>query len=88
MSTETESIAPPASADEETSRSLDLTRRFMLAAVADPAVLDEVPDGATLVLVPDDDRTRADEEVTAGLSAMRGGRDVYFRHVRLADLPE
>jgi len=73
--------------DPPTSRSLDLTRRFGLSALANPSILDGVPDGATLVLVPNDDPERAEEEIATGMIALRRDKDVYFRRVRVADLP-
>jgi hypothetical protein len=56
----------------------DLTR----AVLVDPTLLDEIPDGVTLVLLPDDDPDVAAEQIEAGLFAVREGRDVLFRHIR------
>lgn len=72
----------------QASKQLDLTRRFVRAQLADPALAAEVPPGATLVLLPDDDPAHAEAEMALGLVAARQGRNVYFRHIRLADLPE
>jgi hypothetical protein len=49
--------------------------------VEQPELLGEVPDGATLVLIPDDDPELAAFNVEVGLNAIRSGQNVYFRHV-------
>jgi hypothetical protein len=74
--------------DEITAKSFDLARRWGLALIDDPALLDEIPQGANLVLVPDDDPAFADAKIELGIAAIRRGENVYFRHVRTGDLPE
>jgi hypothetical protein len=74
--------------EEQTRRSLELSRRWTKAVLANPALLDEIPEGCDLELIPDDDPELADLNVELGLAAMRRGFNVYFRHVRLSDLPE
>lgn len=80
------STEAPARPIPETS---DVTRRAIRATfdlardiVADPALLDDIPDGVTLVLVPSDDPELAAAEIANGMAALRRGADVYFRHVR------
>jgi hypothetical protein len=60
---------------------------FYREAETDPTILERIPFGVTLVLVPDDDPELATIEIEIGQMALRQGRDVYFRHVRIADLP-
>jgi hypothetical protein len=74
--------------EEQTRRSLELSRRWAKAILEDPDLLDEIPDGCDLELLPDDDLELAELNVELGLAALRRGFNVYFRHVRLADLPE
>ncbi|MGH2531424.1 MAG: DUF5647 family protein [Thermomicrobiales bacterium] len=74
-------------ADALVTKQLDLVQRFHTAAFAEPALLDEIPDGATLVLLPDDDDAFVEESIAIGIQTLRHGRDVYFRHVRMAELP-
>ena len=78
----TEAPAPPISSPEITTRAkhhvFDLTR----AILADPTLLNEIPDGVTLVRLPDDDLDVAAEQIEAGWGVLREGRDVLFRHVR------
>ena len=51
-------------------------------------MLDEIPNGVTLVLVPTDDPEVARREVEHGLAILGRGKDVYFRHVAPADVPD
>jgi len=74
--------------EEQTRRSLELSRRWAKAVLADPALLDGIPDGCDLELLPDDDPELAELNVELGLAALRRGFNVYFRHVRLSDLPD
>ena len=71
----------------QASKDIELTRRFTLAMLADPSLVEEVPDGVLLELLPDDDPDHAAVALTRCLDAVRTGRNVYFRHVRMADLP-
>lgn len=50
--------------------------------VADPSILEEIPNGSALILIPDG----ADEEfleanIALGLDALRKGRSVYFKRL-------
>ena len=87
MSTEIASIAR-IDADEQTDRRLDLHARFLQAGVADPTLLVGIPKDVMLFLLPDDDPAFVEREVALAATAARRGKDVYLRHVRLADLPE
>ena len=63
---------------------IELALRFTLALFEDPAKLDEFPDGATLVLLPDDDPDLAESNLQGGIRMIRAGQDVTFRHLRIA----
>jgi len=63
-------------------RALDLSFEFAEEILADPSILDEIPNGITLVLIPDDDPELATAKIAGGLTAVRRGEDVLFRHVR------
>jgi hypothetical protein len=65
-------------------RVFDLLDDFTQAIFADPSLLDDIPDGATLVLLPDDDPDFIERSIARGIAAIRQGRDVYFKHVRAA----
>lgn len=55
-------------------------------AAANPAVARDIPKGATIVLIPDDDPELAAAEIKAGMVALSRGQDVYFRHLRPGDV--
>ena len=63
-------------------RNIRLTFDLARAVLADPAILDDIPNGVTLVLLPHDAETEfVEENIALGLAALREGRDVYFRHL-------
>src|SRR5687768_4030599 len=70
---------------EVAKRNVELTFDFNRAILADPSILDDIPDGATVVLIPSDDPDLAAAEIEQSLAALRQGCDVYFRHVRPGD---
>ena len=61
---------------------IDLGTALIEAAMDDASVLNGIPHGATLVLLPEDDPAFTEEAIAVGLAAIRQGRDVLFRHVR------
>jgi hypothetical protein len=76
--TERATAAPVVETD--TDRVFDLIDDFTQAILVDPSLLDDVPHGATLVLLPDDDPEFVERSIQRGVEAIRHGRDVYFRH--------
>ncbi len=62
-------------------KNLDLAFDLFEAAFNDPMLLVDVPQGATLVLMPDDDPELFAANIEIGLAALRRGENVYFRHV-------
>lgn len=81
--TERTAVAPPVASD--TDRVFDLLDEFTQSAIADPLLLDGIPNGATLVLLPDDDPEFVERSIQRGVDAIRQGRNVYFRHVGQGD---
>jgi hypothetical protein len=73
---------------EQTEKRLDLVRRFTLAGFADTSLLERVPGNALMFLLPDDDETFVESELAIGLRLAERGEDVYFRHVKVTDLPD
>ncbi|HLI50705.1 MAG TPA: DUF5647 family protein [Thermomicrobiaceae bacterium] len=57
---------------------------FARSIVDDPTILDEIPDGATLVLVPDSDPKTINTNLELARAALERGEDVYLRHVHHA----
>jgi hypothetical protein len=68
--------------DDAAARANELWTEFIQGILADPTLLADVPNGATLVLLPEDDPELAARELGLGLRALMQGRDIYFRHVR------
>lgn len=71
-------VAAPKSIQGDT----DLWVAFTQAIVDDPSVLDDIPNGSTLVLIPDDNPELAEANLKRGIDAARRGSDVYIRHVK------
>ena len=65
-------------------RNISLSFSFAQAIVDDPAILDEIPNDATVVLIPDDDLSLAALNIDLGMRDVRQGKDVYFRHMTSA----
>lgn len=73
--------------DMRIKKNLELVRRFTLAIFEDPSRLDDIPDGITLALIPDDDEALARWNLDMALGAARSGKDVLIRHIRPSELP-
>jgi hypothetical protein len=67
--------------DAQASANLHLAGRFIREALADAAILDAIPDGASIVLLPNDDSEleRANRELARALAA--SGKAVHMRVV-------
>ncbi len=75
-----ETKAPHDIARAITSKDLALTRDFTLDVINDPSLLEQIPDGVMLVLLPDDDPEYVALCIERGLKDLERGFDVYFRH--------
>lgn len=69
-------------------RDTQLHIAFLHALIADEARMAEIPPGATLMLLPDDDLELAAYNRERGVAAAAHGHNVYFRHVRASELIE
>ncbi len=56
--------------------------------VDDPSILDNIPDGASIVFIPRDDPEAAASNLQLGIKILQSGEDVYFRHVETMDIPD
>ena len=74
--------------DPQTDKRLELVRRYTKAIIQDKIAHGTMPSDALLFLLPDDDPAFAEREIALGAEIARRGQDVYFRHIRTADLPE
>lgn len=73
---------------EHSEKRNEIHRRFLRALIADPARFADIPKDVVLCLLPDDDPSFVERELIVGADAARLGKNVYFRHVRVAELPE
>lgn len=84
----TTTYALSAAEEAHAAKNGELHRRFLRGMIEDPDRFDDVPNGALLVLLPDDgDDAFAASEIERALIHLRRGRNVYFRHVSMAELP-
>lgn len=65
----------------------DLHARILMDMIARPEHYGDVPDGCTLILVPDDDPAHAEWAIRQGAKVARRGTSVYLRRITEADLP-
>lgn len=72
----------------QTDKRLELVRRFTLAGFEDTSIFETIPNDVHLFLLPDDDKEFVEHELRIGARAARRGDNVYFKHIRTADLPE
>lgn len=67
--------------EDAVERNITLAFDFMAAIVDDPSLLDTIPEGATLVFLPDDDPAMVESNIQLGTDLVRRGENVYFLHV-------
>ncbi|MGH2535165.1 MAG: DUF5647 family protein [Thermomicrobiales bacterium] len=79
MSTRTSTTDPATVATVE--RNLDLAQGYLLAMLDDPARMERVPGGASLVLLPRDEPDGFEANLNIAVALARKGRNVYVRHV-------
>lgn len=70
-----------AAAGGQFERTLELSERFFDAVFDNPAILDDIPDGASLVFVPDDDSDEAAENIRAAAKMRHAGALVHLVQV-------
>lgn len=70
-----------------TERDIELSVAFVNAFYEDVSILDDIPNGSTLVLLPDDDPELAEINFRSGIEAARNGADVYIRHFAGTNAP-
>jgi hypothetical protein len=73
----------PSLADEAfRDRNAALLTDLGLAIIDDPSILEQIPNGAMLVLLPADaDEAFVQRSIETGLEMLRRGHNVYFRHL-------
>ncbi len=68
--------------DGAADRNLALASEHLRAVFADAALLETIPEGATLVLIPEDDPALARHNFELARQVFATGRNVYLYHVR------
>ena len=71
----------PRDVAEQTTKNLALLGRFLREALEEPAILDRIPDGATVVLMPPDDPELAQRNLALMARQMEAGKNVVLQHV-------
>ena len=74
--------------DPQTDKRLELVRRYTKAIIQETIPSGNTPTEALTFLLPDNDPEFAEREIALGAEIARNGKDVYFRHLRVAELPE
>lgn len=62
-------------------RAFELIFAFTRAEVADPSIMEGMPTGVSLTLIPDDDPELAAYAIKGGVTSVQRGKNVYFLHV-------
>lgn len=62
-------------------RNIELAFWFAQQQLEHPELAEEVPNGATLILIPQNDPDLAMHNAGLGMKAIANGENVYFRHV-------
>lgn len=75
------SLKTPARIAEQTTGNIDLAFRYVEEAIADPESLDQIPNDATLVLLPYDDPTFALNNLALAMRLASKGQPVYVRRI-------
>ncbi len=74
------------SSDAQEEKNISLAFGFMRDVVDNPALLDEIPNNATIVFLPDDDPEQIEANLQLAIRSARAGKNVYLQHVKTATL--
>ncbi len=78
---------PPPEDNAIVKRALALTGAFMCQIAANPSLAPTIPDGATVILLPDNDPELAAYNTKLGMYAVDSGANAYFLHVEMTGAP-
>ena len=67
---------------ESANKNIDLAFKLLGEVLDNPELLDDIPSGATVVILPDNDPEQASDNLRRGIAAVRRGDNVYFVHDR------
>lgn len=68
-------------ADSQVARAIELSGATALAILDDPTLLDDIPNGCTLIPLPAGEPEFAERRLALGIASVRQGQNVYFKHV-------
>jgi hypothetical protein len=84
---ETSTPDVPATMTANMAASMERTADFIDDVLADPTILDGIPNGAVLVLLTGDP-AQDEIELASGVRSAREGFDVFIRHVHRPEEPD
>lgn len=64
---------------DTTERNLTLAFDLLRAIGDDPSILNEIPDGVAVVLIPHDDPALAEANIELAIQTARTGQNVYIK---------
>lgn len=67
--------------DAQVVRDMEWTLEFLQSILADPSILDEIPDEASVFLLPDDDPELAEANLKGAERARQRGHPIYVRRM-------
>lgn len=67
---------------ETAENNIDQALKLLGEVLDDPALLHDIPNGATVVILPDSDLEQTRENLRLGMAAVCRGDNVYFVHDR------
>ena len=73
--------------DARIARNMEWTLKFLQSILADPTILDEIPEGAGVFLLPDDDPELAEANRRGAERARQRGHPIYVRRMPSRQAP-
>ena len=67
--------------DPHVDRAVELSSAMARAILRDPALLEVIPDGCVLILLPAGEPDFVERRLELGMAVVRQGQNVYFKHV-------
>jgi hypothetical protein len=68
--------------ESQEEKNIALAFRFMRDVVDDPSLLDQIPNNATIVFLPEDDPEQVEANLQLAINSARSGKNVYLHHVK------
>ena len=68
--------------DAQGEKNIDLTFNWLHSVLDDPSILEEIPNHASIVFLPEDDPELCEANLQMAMNSARQGRDMYLKHVK------